>query len=335
MILLLGLGGAAFLTLTWMASSRLISPSRAAVHDHQREILDHPADHGLVIQAFTVRTGDDHDTPCLMCEPSKKPGTALKGNKVRQELLAQGVAVPLWGDIQATLVLLHGHSGRKENFLAVSERFCAAGFRCLMMDLPGHGDHPARFATFGVTEAKLPHEVLMAAAKRFSFPSKPAGLFGISQGGAIALQTAARGDETWFAIGELSGFASLDEVVDAQAQHWFGPLQGPAHDVVNWLVAQRAGFRPEQVRPLDAAALLKDQPVLIGHGDRDSFITCEQARRLFAAVPSRRKEFLNIPDANHHDVLVTTAPVYATVSAFFLKALVPSAGPATMGSPTN
>jgi pimeloyl-ACP methyl ester carboxylesterase len=320
-LLVLGLGVAIFLTLAWMASSRLICPPRAAIHDHQREILDHPEAHGLVIHSFTVRTSDGYDTPCLMCEPSRHPGVALKGNKVRQELLAQGVAVPPWGDITATLVLLHGHSGRKENFLAVSERFCAAGFRCLMMDLPGHGEHPAPFATFGLTEATLPQEILQEAAKRFSFAPQPAGLFGISQGGAIALQAAARPGATWFVVGELSGFATLDEVIAAESRHLFGPLHQPACGIVHWLVMKRARFLPENVRPIDAVTLLKDQAVLIGHGDADDFVPPEHARRLFAAVPSARKTFLSVPGADHHHVLVTTAPVYATVSAFFLKAL--------------
>ena len=34
--------------------------------------------------------------------------------------------------------------------LLVAERFCAAAFRCLMMDLPPHGDHPAEVATYGL-----------------------------------------------------------------------------------------------------------------------------------------------------------------------------------------
>jgi hypothetical protein len=38
-------------------------------------------------------------------------------------------------------------------------------------------------------------------------------------------------------------------------------------------------------------------------------------------VPSPRKEFLNIPGATHSTILVTSAPVYATVCEFFLKAL--------------
>lgn len=312
---------ALFFALTWMASSRLISPRREALQDYHRDILDHAIDHGLTIQRFIVRTSDGHDTPCLLCMPSRQSGAALKGNKVRQELQATGVTVPPWGDVKATLVLLHGHNGRKEDHLAVAERFCAAGFRCILMDLPGHGDHPAKFATFGVTEAKLPHEVLQAASQQFVFPAQPAGLFGISQGGAIVLQSAVRPGEPWFAVAELSAFSSLDEVIAEQARRWFGPLQGPARVIVHWLVEHRAGFRPEEATPLNAARLLTHQAVLIGHGDSDRFIDRAHAHRLFAAVPSTRKQFLNIPTADHHNVLITSTPVYATISAFLLNSL--------------
>src|SRR5207302_9521229 len=126
-----------------------------------------------------------------------------KGNKLRSQLQAQGLSVPDWGEVKATLILLHGHSGRKEDHLPVAERLCAVGFRCILIDLPGHGDHPAPFATFGFREAALPGEVLREAARRFAFKPEPAGLFGISQGGAIALQSAARPDEEWFAVAEI------------------------------------------------------------------------------------------------------------------------------------
>jgi pimeloyl-ACP methyl ester carboxylesterase len=65
--------------------------------------------------------------------------------------------------------------------------------------------------------------------------------------------------------------------------------------------------------------------VLIGHGDSDSFILPEHAKRLFAAVPSPDKQFLTVPGAGHPNVLITSAPVYATVSTFFLNALAPRA----------
>ena len=63
-------------------------------------------------------------------------------------------------------------------------------------------------------------------------------------------------------------------------------------------------------------------PTLIGHGDADEFVTPDQAQSIYAAVAhSAKKQFLAIPGAGHSNVLVTTAPVYSTVSRFFLEAL--------------
>ena len=277
-------------------------------------------------------------TPCLLCEPIAKPGPAIKGNKLRAELQAAGVTLAPWGDIKATLVLLHGQTGCKEDHLPVAERFCAAGFRCLLPDLPGHGQHPAPLASFGKTESTLPYEVLQEAFKHFGFNPMPAALFGISQGGAISLQAASHSNEGWIAVAELSSFASLDLVVQKQASTWFGPLSPIANGIVTSLVKARAGYSPAEIRPIDAAAKLTI-PVLIGHGDADAFVTPNQAQSLYQAASQshHRAPFLNIPGAGHSNVLITPTPVYSTISRFFLEA-VPQARqfptlPATHPSP--
>jgi len=305
----------AFGALTWMASSRLICPPRRFLQDYHQDILVNAREHGMRVESFAV-----NGTPCLLCEPLVQPGSAVKGNKLRAELQAQGLPLAPWGEIKATLVLLHGHKGCKEDHLPVAERFCAVGFRCLLVDLPGHGQNPEPFASFGKRESSLPGEVLRAAAMQFKFDPSPAALFGISQGGAIVLQAAARPDEHWFAVAELSSFAALDQVIAQQAQTLFGPLSSMANVVVTTLVQQRAGYTPSEIRPVDAASKLT-MPVLIGHGDADRFVTPDQALVLYAAVPSTRKQFLNIPGSGHSNVLVTNAPVYATVSRFLLEAL--------------
>jgi len=319
MLSLVGIG--LFLALTWLATSHLICPSRRLLQDYHHEILDHPNDHGLKIDSFTLRDHRGYDVPCLLCEPGKLPGPALKGNKLRAELQSQGYALPSWGAIKATIILLHGHSGRKEDHLPVAERFCALGFRCILIDLPGHGDNPAPYATFGYFESTLPSEVLREAEKRFQLAKAPSAIFGISQGGAIALQAAALPEANWFAVAELSSFASLDEVISEQAKNYFEPLQGPAQKVVHWLVATRAGFNPTLVKPLDAALHLDRPAVLIGHGDADTFIPVSHAQRLYDAVPSSQKRYLSIPGAGHHNVLITATPVYATVGKFLLNSI--------------
>lgn len=302
-----------FASLIWLSSSRLTKPSRRPLQDYHRDILANATAHGLTIRSFTVGS-----TPCLLCEPTPSPGE--KGAKLRGELQAAGLTLPAAGEMKATIVLLHAHGGRKEDHLPVAERFCAVGFRCVLPDLPGHGDHPATFATFGHTEVTLPGEVLRAAASQFHFDPAPAGLFGVSQGGAIAVQAAARADEHWFAVAEVAGFAALDDVIDGQARRLFGPLHQPAHWLVEQLVQARAGFAPHTIRPVDAAAKLTI-PLLVAHGDADDFVTPDHAQRLFQAAPASLREFMNIPGAGHGNALVTNAPVYATVSRFYLKAL--------------
>lgn len=310
------LPGALFLALCWLSSSRLICPPRRALQDYHLEILAASARHAMRVEPF--RAGG---VPCLMCEPLSDQEEAAKGRKIREQLAAMGASLAPWGVVRATLVLLHGHTGRKEDHLPVAERLCAAGFRCLLVDLPGHGDHPAPFASFGVAEAALPQIVLQEAARLFEFQPAPCGLFGISQGGAIALQAAARPGNPWFAVAELSSFSSLDEVIGSHAKRLFGPAHPLARSVVRSLVRIRAGYDPVAVRPADSVASIAC-PVLIGHGDEDRFVTPDHAGRLYQAVTSGvRKQFLNVPGAGHHNILITDAPVYATIASFFLGAL--------------
>jgi uncharacterized protein len=313
--------GLGFTGLCWLASSRLICPPRRVLQDYHQEILASAREHGMQIRSFTVDTGSWKGTPCIICEPSAEPGIADKGHKLRAELEAENVILKPWGEIIGNLVLLHGHTGRKEDHLPVAERLCAAGFRCILVDLPGHGDHPVRFASFGFHEASLPAEALNAAARTFHFEPSPAGIFGISQGGAIALQAAAAEQENWIAVGELSSFSDLDGVIANQARRMFGPMQAVARFVVSHLVKWRAGYDPALVRPLDAAARLDSIPVLIGHGDTDVFVPPDHARRLLEAVPSHSKQFLSIDGAGHSTVLITPQPVYATMAKFFLRAV--------------
>lgn len=313
-----------FSTMCWLAASRLICPKRRTIQDYHREILDHATEHGLQIRTFTL-AGDDSvkDTPCLLCEPITAPGIATKGNTLRTQLTADGLSLRPWGEIIGTLVLLHGHNGCKEDHLPVAERLCATGFRCILIDLPGHGANPRPFASFGFRETHLPATALDQASQQFHFTPQPAGLFGISQGGAIVLQAAAADPQRWKAVAELSSFAELDAVIANQAHRWFGPLQMPACAIVSRLVQWRAGYEPASIRPIDSIAKFGAMPVLIGHGDADTFVTPDHAKRLFDATPSASKQFLTISAANHHNVLITAQPVYATLAKFFWSASAP------------
>ncbi len=312
------LGGFTILGFAWQASRLLVSPKRRPLQDYHQIILKDPAAHGMRLRSFATTHPDKTLTPCLICEPTSTP--SLKGQRVRDQLAQRDVRLPRTGTVIGTLVLAHGHSGRKEDHLPVAERLCAAGFRCLLFDVPGHGDHPKPFTTFGLTEARLPKAVLDGAAACFDFSPTQACLFGVSEGGAIILQAAAHNPEAWLAVGELSSFATLSQVIRHEARR-FGPFANLTAVVMQQMVKHRANYDPSQIRPIDAVAVLQTMPVLIGHGDADRFVTPNNAHELFAACPSPRKQFLSIPGASHGRVFVTEAPVYATLCQFFLEAM--------------
>ena len=320
-VLLLVLFAVAFAGTGWWGSARLVSPQRRALQDYHREILARPAEFGIEVAPFTAVDR----TPCLLVTGTLEPGKAEKGRIVRDELRRRGVALPPWGAQLGTIVMFYGHSGRKEDHLPICERFCAAGFRCLLLDIPGQGDHPGTFGTFGLNESKLAAQVLAEAAARFNFSPSPACLFGVSQGGAIALQTAAREPSKWTAVASVATFASLDrpvlrsaEVLLPEQLHFCCPVAAIS---VGCGAKLRAGYWPADVRPVEAAAKL-NLPVMIAHGDRDLYIGIEQAHEIFAAVPDRRKQFRVVTGGDHNRVLATGShALYADLCQFFLKSL--------------
>ncbi|WP_193211675.1 alpha/beta hydrolase family protein [Luteolibacter marinus] len=305
----------------WWGSGHMVSPQRRALQDYHLEILGTPAKFGLKIDPFTAGDG----TPCLMVTASPHPGAAKKSRIARAELERRQAVVPSWGSQLGTIVLLYGHNGRKEDHLPICERFCAAGFRCLLMDLPGQGDHPAGTGSFGLHEAAQVEAVFDETAKRFQFAPAPACLFGVSQGGAIALQTAARSPGKWQAVASVSTFSSLDRPLLRSAEEIFPEDFHFCCSLAAFCVScgtnLRAGFWPGDVRPVEAATQLR-MPVFIAHGDKDPYIGIDQGRAIFDAVPAKRKQFRVVEGADHNRVLsMGSHQLYADLCEFFLTAL--------------
>ena len=146
------------------------------------------------IEPFTASDG----TPCLVVSPSGNLGE--RGEVIRKQLTERGLTLPPFGLVKGTLVLTHGRKGRKEDYLSIAERLCAVGFRCVIPDLPGHGDHPADIATYGVREAGLPVRVMNEASRKFGFDPQPAGLMGMSMGGSVAVHAVDQPGTPWKAL---------------------------------------------------------------------------------------------------------------------------------------
>lgn len=298
------------------AGSEIASPSRRPLMDYHLGYLANPTSHGLVIHRFTASDG----TPCLVCTPDPSGNLGDRGHKIRQQLTARGLRLTPSGSIIGTLVLVHGRKGRKEDYLPIAERLCAAGFRCVIPDLPAHGDHPATLATYGVREASLPAQVLDEAARKFAFDPQPAGLLGISMGGSVAVHAAALTDAPWKALAVIASFDSFPKVIEEQASQTIGSTLGPwwakgTDAVYHW----RTGMHLAAIQPHRHAATISI-PTLIAHGTEDRVSSITRGKRLYDSLPTATlKRWTEIPGAGHDNVLITPYPIYADLAEWMLR----------------
>lgn len=236
-----------------------------------------------MLQSFTCSDG----TPALVCEPEPQGMLGKRGQIVRDQLTRKGIALLPPGQVTGNIVLVHGRRGRKEDYLLIAERFCAVGFRCILPDLPAHGDHPGTTACYGAREAGIPDMVLREASAKFGFAPAPAGIMGISMGGAVSIRSVAAYQTPWRAAVFLSTFDTLEHVINHQASghagHWLGAIW---QAVTGWWFEHKTGL---PVSAADSASLVPTLkcPVLLAHGTADRVI-CRWHRKKLGRNPWSR-----------------------------------------------
>lgn len=307
----------------WWCASEIAEPSRRPLGTGQREFMDGSEKAGFSLEKFVSKGG----MPCLVCTPIPADTFSERAKIIRSQLVEKGIALKPAGEIIGTLVILHGRSGMKEDYLAVADRYCSIGFRCVIPDLPGHGENRKRFATYGVKEGEMVLECYREAAAKFSFPEEPCAVLGQSMGGSVAVHAAALPDSPFRTMVLVSTFDKLDTVIRNQAASLLGPALGgavraPADIVFGW----KTGVRISGINPVEKAAKIRI-PTMIVHGDSDKAVPTSAGKKLYAAFSgSTDKQWLTVPTAGHNNVLVTDYPLYAAMGEWLLRHITPQSG---------
>lgn len=293
----------------------LLHPWRMPLQDYQKEWLENQASHGLKITLYGCGGGR---LPCLMVSPSGKPGE--RGALLRKQLKEVGITLQPYGKTQGILVLLHGRHGRKENLLPAAERFAAVGFNSVVPDMPAHGDNRAELSGFSVGkgEDRLAAIVLNDARQFFNDATSPAGLWGLSMGGAYASHAAAQYPNLWQVIVIVSSFDSLMGVIEDKFAAYSVPVPAVGKKLLTLFSEYLGNVDFSDVTPT-AWAQTVNIPVLIAHGNEDKLIYLFRGKRLYDSFNSRRKQWLEIKGAGHNNILVTEAPLYAEMSRWLLQ----------------
>ncbi len=195
--------------LVWWCTNELAEPPRRQVQKIALPYLDGSAKAGFRVEIFTSSGG----MPCAVCTPEKTEAFSKRAATIREQLKERGIEPARSGEILGTLVILHGRGGNKEDYFPVAERFCAVGFRCVIPDMPGHGENREKYATYGMLEAEMVLKCIEEAAAKYTFSEQQSAILGQSMGGSVAVHTAALEDSPFSSMVVISSFDRLETVV--------------------------------------------------------------------------------------------------------------------------
>lgn len=221
-------------------------------------------------------------------------------------------------------VVAHGFTGSSRN--PHVERICRGlaehGVGVLALDFRGHG----RSAGLGTAGAEEIHDVATAVAWLRAHGYRWVAVLGWSMGGSVVLRYAGLGGDA-------------DAVVSVSAPGlWFERGTRPMR-VVHWMLMSRSGRTATRVlrrtrispagwptppeAPAEVAGAIAPRPLLIVHGEADSYFPLRHADALAAAAP--HAETWIEPGMGHAEA-ATTAELVERIAGWVLAARGPVPG---------
>jgi fermentation-respiration switch protein FrsA (DUF1100 family) len=222
------------------------------------------------------------------------------------------------------VIVLHGFGGNRHTALAHSS-FLYPEFSLLLLDLRGHGESDGRVTSVGYYERL---DVIGAAQYLQDLGYRSIGVLGVSMGGATAILAAAECPAIDAVVAD-SSFAELRHAVreGARRRGYPATLSGPLAYLSCRTAALRLRHRYGAGDPVACVAAIAPRPLLLIHGEGDTFIRVDNAHALYAAA-GEPKELWLLPDIEHAGAMESDCEAYRQrVDAFFRRWLATSPKP--------
>ncbi|MFN0066006.1 MAG: alpha/beta hydrolase [Limisphaerales bacterium] len=225
--------------------------------------------------------------------------------------------LPNHPEARGTLVLLHGYGIALDAMAPWGFLLAEQGWRCVMVNLRGHGRSTGDRISYGPVEALDLAQVLDALERR-GLVTGPFGVMGVSYGAGLALRWAGQ-DTRLGAVVAVTPYAELataalnirDEYARWIPRGW--AVSGARH------LPEALGVDEAELNP---AAVLAARPVralfIAGGGDRIAPAADVERLAAFAAPGS---EVILVPDAGHEAAAYFFDELRGPVTAWFDREL--------------
>jgi dipeptidyl aminopeptidase/acylaminoacyl peptidase len=234
-----------------------------------------------------------------------------------------GVRLAAWyvprAGAKAGVVVCHGYRATRQSTSWLLPLLHRAGFAVLTFDFRAMGESGGSACSFGYREKQDVRAAVEYLRRHAGLQAGRVGVWGHSLGGAAAILAAAE-DPAIGAVVSDSAFARLDHMV-RQRFSQLGRAGVPLADCTRWWGERMCGFSAVAVSPVAAAPRIAPRPLLIIHGERDTYTPPAQARVLYAAAADPKQLWI-VPEATHTACHSTAPEEYERrVSEFVRQAL--------------
>ena len=206
-------------------------------------------------------------------------------------------------------IQFHGYHGNGERDLSGGvERCFAIGRSVIIVDQRGHGMSEGNIITFGIKEKYDCIKWVEYAVERFGSDVKLI-LTGVSMGAATVILAAGEQPmENVVCVLADCGYSSAEAIIKKVIKD----VRLPAsliYPLVYLGARVFGGFDLRDAAPIDAVKRLT-VPIIMFHGDSDSFVPCEMSKDVFDACPLKEKHLTFIKGADHGLAYPTDKELY-------------------------
>lgn len=230
-----------FLVVNFIGPSMILKPKQKSFLIDGKLILS-PSELGLDYENVEIKSFD---------------GVILKGWLVKAK-----------SDQIGNVIYIHGTYTNKAFGLKRAKFLSEAGYNVLLIDLRYHGESGGSFCTYGYLEKFDVSEWISFLLKRF--PEVPIALFGISLGGAVAIQTAGIDNRICAIIAEGSFANFYDLIFDYQKSKFKLSSKFLVKKVLE-SVERTSGIKIDEISPIEYVKKISC-PVLYIHGKNDETV---------------------------------------------------------------
>lgn len=215
---------------------------------------------------------------------------------------------------RGTIILLHGYGLDQFSMLPWALRLAQNGWRCVLVDLRGHGKSTGRRIYFGTVETFDLAQLLDTLEARGEAQA-PVKVLGESYGAALALRWAVadlRVDRV-VAIAPYPELARAVLNLRAEFASWFPEwwVRGALRRLPDVL-----DVRPERLNPATLLPGVRRLRALFVAGESDRIAPLLDVRRLYQSVAAT-SEFLSVPEATHEGLGLRLDLLAGPVSDWF------------------